>query len=112
MRSRNIKAGFFRNEELVEVSPSGRLLFIGLWCMADRKGLLEDRPKKIKLELMPYDDVDCNELLQELYDHDLIIRYSVNGKNYIAIPKFLKHMFHLTRTVLAEMRLLIRDVFL
>lgn len=91
MRSRNIKVGFFRNEELVEVSPLGRLLFIGLWCLADRKGLLEDRPKKIKLEVIPYDVVDCNKLLQELHTHGLISRYSVNGKNYIAIPKFLRH---------------------
>ncbi len=91
MRARNIKPGFFRNEDLVEISPSGRLLFIGLWCMADRKGLLEDRPKKIKLELMPYDDINCDTLLQELNNHKLILRYNVNGNKYIAIPNFTKH---------------------
>ena len=91
MRARNIKPGFFRNEDLVEISPGGRLLFIGLWCMADRKGLLEDRPKKIKLELMPYDDINCDKLLQELHDHSLILRYNVNGNRYISVPNFSKH---------------------
>jgi len=46
-RSRNIKPGFFRNEMLAECSPLARLLFAGLWCLADRFGRLEDRPKRI-----------------------------------------------------------------
>ena len=91
MRARNIKPGFFRNEELAEISPGGRLLFIGLWCMADREGLLQDRPKKIKLEIMPYDDINCDKLLQELHDHSLILRYNVNGNRYISVPNFSKH---------------------
>lgn len=91
MRARNIKPGFFRNEELVELDPCCRLLFIGLWCMADREGRLEDRPRKIKLEVLPYDDVDPDRLLQDLHDSGLIRRYSVNGSGYILVPNFLKH---------------------
>jgi len=44
MRSRNIKPGFFMNELLPEIELLGRLLFIGLWLLADREGRLEDRP--------------------------------------------------------------------
>ena len=91
MRARNIKPGFWRNEELVEVTPTARLLFIGLWCMADREGLLEDRPKKIKLEVLPYDDLNIKSLLDDLCKHALIFRYSVNGNRYISIPTFKKH---------------------
>ena len=72
MRARNIKPGFWRNEELAEISPAGRLIFIGLWCMADREGFLEDRPKKIKLEILPYDDLDVNTELEVLFKHYLI----------------------------------------
>ena len=44
-RARNIKPGFFRNADLVEMPIEARLLFIGLWTLADRSGRLEDRPR-------------------------------------------------------------------
>ena len=91
MRSRNLKPGFFKNEDLAEVDPIGRLLFQGLWCLADREGRLEDRPKRIKAEILPYDNVQVNKLLNELHAKNFIIRYSVNGCNYIHIPTFKKH---------------------
>ncbi len=91
MRARNIKPGFFRNEDLVECSFGARLLFIGLWCMADREGRLEDRPKKIKIEIFPADDVDCDALLEELDRHGFIIRYEVEGGRYIEVVNFAKH---------------------
>lgn len=90
-RSRNIKPGFFLNEELAEIHPLGRLLFAGLWCIADKEGRLEDRPKKIKAEILPYDDCDVDELLQALADKEFILRYNVNGKKYIAIINWHKH---------------------
>jgi hypothetical protein len=91
MRARNIKPGFFENEDLVELPFSCRLFFIGLWCLADRDGRLEDRPKKIKLAIAPLDDVNPDKILKPLSDRSLIVRYSVNGKRYISIPNFSKH---------------------
>lgn len=91
MRARNIKPGFFENEDLVELPFACRLFFIGLWCLADRDGRLEDRPKKIKLALAPLDDVNTNEILEQLRERKLIVRYSVNGEKCISIPNFLKH---------------------
>lgn len=65
-RARNIKPGFFANEDLAECDPLARLLFAGLWCLADREGRLEDRPKRIRAELLPYDSCDADELLNQL----------------------------------------------
>ena len=90
-RSRNIKPSFFTNEELVEIDPLGRLLFIGLWTVADREGRLEDRPKKIKMSILPCDNCDVDLLLQELADREFLLRYEVNGKKYIQIINFVKH---------------------
>lgn len=90
-RSRNIKPGFFINDKLAECAPLARLLFSGLWCIADRKGRLEDRPKRIKAALLPYDNCDVDILLQELHDHDFILRYEIDGNRYIQIINFLKH---------------------
>lgn len=90
-RARIIKPGFFMNDELAEVEPLGRLLFAGLWTIADREGRLEDRAKKIKVEILPYDDCDVDFLLDELHNRGFITRYSVNGKKYIQIVNFSKH---------------------
>lgn len=90
-RSRNIKPGFFKNEILAEIEPLGRILFSGLWILADRDGRLEDRPKRIKAEILPYDNCDANDLLNQLEQGDFITRYEVNGENYIQIVNFLKH---------------------
>jgi len=90
-RSRNIKPAFFFNEQLAEVEPLGRILFIGLWTIADREGRLEDRPRKIKAEVLAYDDCDVDKLLTELHEKGFIVRYEVEGKKYIWIKKFSKH---------------------
>ncbi|MDX7579996.1 hypothetical protein [Klebsiella pneumoniae] len=90
-RSRNIKPGFFTNDELAECHPLGRLLFAGLWTIADKEGRLDDRPKKIKAMLLPFDEADCDALLQQLNDHKFIIRYRVNGECYIQISNWKKH---------------------
>ena len=91
-RARNIKPGFFLNDELAECSRDARLLFIGLWTIADREGRLVDKPKRIKLEVFPYDnDVDCELLLGQLALKGFIVRYSVGADNFIEIPKFKKH---------------------
>ncbi len=91
MRARNIKPGLFKNETLAELSLAARLLFIGLWCMADREGRLEDRPKRIKAELFPYDDLDVEPLLAGLAAVGFIERYEVGGLPYIQVVNFKKH---------------------
>ena len=90
-RARNIKPGFFRNAELVELPVETRLLFPGLWVIADREGRLEDRPKQIKMEIFPADSFDVDCMLGQLSNAGLIIRYEVNGKRLIQIVNFLKH---------------------
>lgn len=90
-RARNIKPGFFANEDLAECSPWARLCFAGLWTLADREGRLEDRPKRIKGELFRFDTVDVEPLLQELVRFKFIIRYEIEGARYIAIPEFGAH---------------------
>ena len=91
MRARNIKPGFFKNDALAELDFAGRLLFIGLWGIADRAGRLEDRPKKIKAEVFPYDEVNVDAFLGELARLGFILRYEAEGERYIQIVHFDKH---------------------
>lgn len=90
-RSRNIKPGFFKNEDLAECSIWTRYIFPGLWMMADREGRLEDRPKRIQGELLPYDGQPVEPMLAELHAHGFIVRYEVDGVRYIQIVNFSKH---------------------
>jgi hypothetical protein len=96
-RSRNIKPGLFTNEELVECSFAARYLFVGLWTEADCYGRLENRPKRLKMALLPADDVDIVSLLQELADHGFLEYYGNCGEPtdasqpYIWIVNFEKH---------------------
>ena len=90
-RSRNIKPGFFRNADLVELPVEARLLFVGLWTLADREGRLEDRPKQIKMEIFPADCFDCDALLTSLASTGMIERYEVGGKRYLHVVNFTKH---------------------
>jgi len=89
MRARNLRPGFYKNEDLAECSFAARLLFTGLWCLSDRVGYLKDRPKRIKIEIFPYDaELDIEPLLNELASHNFIIRYEAEGDRYIYIPGF------------------------
>lgn len=91
MRNRIVKEGFFRNYELAQLSPLTRLLFEGLWLLADRDGRLLDRPPQIKVEVLPYDDCDVNGMLDQLHEKGFIKRYEAAGKRCIEVVNFHKH---------------------
>jgi len=76
---------------LAELPFEDRLLFIGLWTQADKAGRLEDRPKRLKGELFPYDDLNIDAGLGRLANAGLIVRYEGNSQRLIAIPTWQKH---------------------
>lgn len=90
-RARNIKPSFFANDDLADINPLGRLLFIGLWTLCDREGRLEDRPRRIKAEALPYDDCNVDSLLNDLQDHGFILRYVTGEDRFIQVVNFSKH---------------------
>jgi hypothetical protein len=99
VRARNIKPGICKNEDLGSCSIAARFLFATLPMMADREGRLDDRPRRIRAELFPYDtNIDVNSLLAELEgcrDRDgspaFIVRYSDSTGDYIQIKNFHRH---------------------
>lgn len=90
-RIRSIKPELFLHEKLAELSITHRYFFVGLWTLADRDGYLEDRPKRIKAELLPWDDVDVDALLNDLHSAGFVVRYEAEGVHVLCIPKFHKH---------------------
>jgi len=90
-RARNIKPAFFDNDLLADIEPLGRLLFIGLWTIADYKGDLVYRGKRIKAQLLPYDNCDIDEIMINLDKSGFIRFYSDGDSIYLNIPNFSKH---------------------
>jgi hypothetical protein len=91
MRARNLKPGFFKNDVLAECEPLARILFEGLWCMADREGRLECHPKRIKAEILPYDNCDIVKLIGQLRDKGFVTVYKIENDFYLEIPTFTQH---------------------
>ncbi len=92
MRARNIKPNLFKNEILGTEDPFLTILFTGLWCLADKRGRLEDRPLRIKAEVFPYrDNLDVNGYLTVLERLGFIQRYVIDQVPYIQVLHFEKH---------------------
>jgi hypothetical protein len=90
-RKRDLKPSFFKNEMLVECGFQTRLLFQGLWLLADREGRLEYRPRFIKAEIFPYEEADIEAMLSELALYRFIDLYEVEGLKVIQVVNFTKH---------------------
>lgn len=103
-RSRNIKPAIMDNEALAELEPLTRLLFIYLWMLADRDGRLEDRPKRIAAQALPYDRAaDVNSMLFDLQAAGFIARYTANGVACIQVLSFSKHQTPHVREAASEL---------
>lgn len=90
-RARNIKPGFFKNEVLAEMPFVYRVLFIGLWTHADREGRFEYRPRRIKAELFPYDELSVEDGIAALVDGGFLHVYEAAGKEFVQIVNWGKH---------------------
>jgi hypothetical protein len=76
------------NDDLATLHPLTRILFSGLWVIADRDGKLEDKPTKIKAQTLPYDDHDVDKALDDLAAKDFVVRYVVDLGRYLALPRW------------------------
>ena len=90
-RIRTIKPEFFTSEDIVNLSPLARLLYIALWCEADRDGRLSWKPKTFKMRYFPGDSANIDKLCDELREAGLVLVYIVNDQQYAFIPTFHAH---------------------
>ena len=93
-RIRSIKPEFPHSESMGRVSRDARLTFIQLWTLADDSGRLRGNSRMLASLLFPYDD-DSKDLMDgwlgELERENCIVRYSVDGTQYIQIHNWLTH---------------------
>lgn len=94
-RIRTVKPSFFRHRRLylaeIESGFPLRVAFEGLWTCADREGRFEWEPDELKLDCLPYDQVDFSRVLDALATRGFIVRYACHGRFYGHIPSFKDH---------------------
>lgn len=87
-RIRTIKPEFFTSEDIVALSPLARLLYVAMWCEADKDGRLMWKPMTLKLRYLPGDDCDVATLCAEIVERGLVVLY---GDGFAHIPSFGVH---------------------
>lgn len=92
-RIRTIKPEFWTDEKIVLLPYEARLLFIGIWNFADDYGFFWDEPTRIKMQVLPNDDVDVETLLDMLVSADLLNVYvsDNNEKRAYRVKHFEDH---------------------
>ena len=90
-RIRSIHPGLFTDEAFVAVSMPARVFLLGVWTEADDQGVFEWNPIKLKMRIMPVDNVDVPAILAELTAANLVKKFDVDGRWLGAIRNFCKY---------------------
>lgn len=94
-RIRTIKPEFFKHEELFEAEQETglplRLAFAGLWTQCDREGRFVWRPRQLKIDVLPYDDLDFTRVLDALCTRGFVQKYEVEDRSYGVVPSWKRH---------------------
>jgi len=97
MRIRSIRPEFWRSEDVKKHPRDVRLLFVGLWSYVDDNGVGVDDYRQIASDLFPLEDdpVEVREYVRDglatLSRGLQIVRFGVDGKRFIFIPKWDTH---------------------
>ena len=87
-RIRSVHPGLFKDEAFMELSMTARVLAIGIWTLCDDHGVFEWKPKLIRSEVFPGDNVEIGELLDELSAQRCVLKFEDSGKAYGVIRNF------------------------
>lgn len=84
-RIRTIKPEFWTAEQVMELSPMARLLFIGMWNFCDDRGVHPVAYKTLKAEVFPADDLlvsDIQSLIGEVSAQGLLSEFEAEGRRW------------------------------
>jgi len=95
MRIRTVKPEFFVHAEIADLERETglpiRLAFIGLWCAADRDGRFKWDSRRLGVQILPYDNVDFETIMEALASRGFIEKYEIDGRTYGWVPSFSRH---------------------
>jgi hypothetical protein len=94
-RIRTIKPSFWKDQKVGRLKRDVRLMFIGLWNLADDDGVVCADYLIIKSELFPFDEdlrvKTIQDWIAQLIEALMIIPFTFNGESYYVIRTFKAH---------------------
>lgn len=88
-RKRMIDPNIWQSEDFSRLSTLGKLVFIGLFSLADDEGRGRCNPVYLKSTLFPYEEgirsADIDKTLSEISSNMSVILYSCDGSSYYSL---------------------------
>ena len=88
-RKRMIDPNIWQSEDFSKLSTLGKLVFIGLFSLADDEGRGRSNPVYLKSILFPYEEgirsADIDKTLSEISSNMSVIFYSCDGSSYYSL---------------------------
>ena len=86
-KMRGFKPEIWTDDKFVHLTPLARLLFMGMWNYACDNGHLDDKPIQMKMRILPADDCDVAQLVEEIVQQGMATR----KKGVLTIPNLPVH---------------------
>lgn len=86
-KMRGFKPEIWTDDKFVHLTPLARLLFMGMWNYACDNGHLDDKPVQLKMRILPADDCDVAQLVEEIVQQGMATR----KKGVLTIPNLPVH---------------------
>ncbi len=93
-RQRFIHPEIWTSENFLELTFQQRLLFIGMFSLADDEGRIKANPKFLKASIFPADYVKPEEITNDLialYKRNSIVLYKTDEGEFAHLPKWSKY---------------------
>jgi len=95
MRIRTYKPEFFTHPLLADLDRNSqlpvRISLMGLWSCSDREGRFKWDARRLGAQILPYEHIDFEIILNILAENEFIVKYEVDGKVYGFVPSFSRH---------------------
>ena len=94
-RIRTVKPELAAHEGLFDLERDTglpiRFAWVMLFTVADREGRFQWRPRTLKAQILPHDNIDFSRVLDAWVSRAFVVKYRVKDAWYGCIPTFLKH---------------------
>jgi len=94
-RIRTVKPELARHRDLFELEKTLkapiRFAWVMMFTVCDREGRFKWRPWELKLDVLPYDEIDFSRVLDAWLTLGMVVKYRVGREWYGCIPTFRKH---------------------
>ncbi len=87
-RNSPISPDFWTLEAVIDCVPMTRILFVGLWNSPDDHCVQPVRPRTIRMQVFPGDEIDndaVRAMFDELASRKLVRSYEVEGWEYLVV---------------------------